>query len=830
MATTEVKRGHLGVRGKWMVSSFADCMGLTYCDQWRDRDVVLATTGEFLVYRKGTSTLKMKIHLWDPDVKITFHADDALLALKTRCSERDLVFDCKSTKERDGWLTAIYGVQAKTPAAAHVDEDSDSDSDENFQIYADETETLAAFQHVRQSIVCALGMEEDVVDLCDPEPPTDTEHAKHWHALAAFIEHVESGGRSVLLHWEQLSALPIGLTMATLLTTIGERNKQTATATAVTPGSRPRKTSSSQKTLVTAFVRDLLFHSLYGARLGAPGSDELAANVRLIDKYFPHCRLRRFSNLDDSDVPVVVAAAHVEAPPPTVSVRLANQRGTRHIIVASDKAVSTESRRQRVEGSPLGALQTLRAVLRAFDMTPEAFAHQCTLYHRAQLGNLPVWTFLGPATPAQRALTNHFNKLTAYLVWSVVAEEGPGDRAHVIEAITSIAVAAHGCSNFHLVMACIGCLGDAPLMQSRLPLTWKRVRAKSKAQLFELRSLCDHNGGFDTLRKKQHLLSGSAATLPFLGVVGAALERLRATPLLANGKIDVDKLERQYDALKVVENALNHQYVWEADASAKAFLEKLPVHAAFIVPTGLHQRSLQLQAWETMPFRVPSFGDTPGRRGSKAAEGSRVLPYTHACALLRTVASAGDRIRLFVELLVLSDKTPVAKIVRGLWADVHESLFTTTTDATCSILRKGLAAVVDASRTHCGSECTELAANEATVDVLLYESVVRSVVPPVATGLIAKLQAECASAEQTDAPGHHLDAPTSPVHALEQLTAAGDPLEPALRHIVQQMRHPKALHMFVAKIIEPKKLRDELRATLTVYASCLTSQGVATIS
>ncbi|KDO28364.1 hypothetical protein SPRG_06603 [Saprolegnia parasitica CBS 223.65] len=819
----EVKRGIVGVRGTWM---------------WRDRDVVVARNGELLVYRKGTTTLKLKIHLWDPAVQITFHADDALLRIKTRCD--DVLFDCKETSHRDTWLATIYTVQAMAPPVPSSSspgvvalDDSDDSDDGDFEIYADETETLAAFQKVRRSITCDLGV--DASDGNDTATVNEAEQAKHWNALAAYIEHVDGAGRSVLLHWDVLLALPVGLSMANLLTALGERNRPASSPTTAPQGRR--KTSASQKTLVTAFVRDLLFHHTYGHRLGKDA--QMAANIHLIDKYFPHCRLRRFSNLDDKDVPVVVAATQLtNSPAPPPSVRLLPQRGNRHILVQSDKNPSPPSTPPPPRSlSPLATLQTLRSLLERHSMTPEAFAEQCTLFHRSQLGNVPLPTFLGPATCEQKAISDHFNKLTAYLVWSVVAEESPLERAQAIETITAIAVAANGheLNNFHLVMASIGCLGDTPLMPSRLPATWKRVRAKCKAQLFELRSLCDHNGGFETLRKKQLLMSGTAATLPFLGVVGATLERLRTTPLFTAGRIDVEKLTRQYDALRVVENALERSYVFPAHDGVQAFLQGLPPPM-----DGLQSRSLALQSIEasymsSSAFRVASFGDIPPRRSSTSSEANRVVPFKFACALQHTVPVASDRLALYMELLLVSDKTPVLKLVQSLLRDVHESLFLTSTQATCDLLVSRWDALLTAMVTYCLPEIIDVVGPDGALEPLLYESVVRAVFPAFARSVYCKVVAEQAPITKTtrdqSAQVHPLDAllaPPSPIHALQLIAnvLATFPTTIA-EHEFQKLLHtsrvpsPRALRVFMASSLDPTRLRDALRQALAVYTRCI---------
>ncbi|OQR89099.1 hypothetical protein THRCLA_09919 [Thraustotheca clavata] len=828
---------------------------------WRDRDVVVADTGELEVYRKGTSLLKLKIHLWDSNLKITFHADDSLIAMKTRYDELELVFDCKTTAERDSWLSAIYNVQAiATPSnsSAHecIEEGSDSDGDEDFQIYADETETLQAFQHARSSIVCHLGSSiSSIGEILEAEDDLN-DYSKHWNALASLIEHVEYGGRIVLLHWDILCALSLKLTMANLLMTLGERNKTTQP---VATQGRQRKTSQSQKSLVTAFVRDILFHSIYSSRLGEPGDQKLIECMHLIDKYFPHCRLRRFSNLADDDIPVVVAAATAKPEAP-IHISLKSQRGNRHIIV-SDALNSLSKRRASSPiselsktQSPLSTIMTLRTMLHTYNMTPEQFARQCTLFHHNQLTHVPIWSFLAVSESSvssrQKAISDHFNKLTAYLVWSVLAEDTAVDRAHVIESITSIAVEAnkHDLCNFHLVMACIGCLGDTPLMQSRLPLTWKNVRPKSKAQLYELRSLCDDNGGFETLRKKQLLTSSTSATLPFLGIIGSTLERLRATPYYAGNKIDVEKMERQYEALRVVENALVHSYRFEAHSDCQNFLNNLLLPCNYISTPNLQKRSIELQTNEAhqMQFCVASFGDLP-RRTSKSSEQNRIMPFTHSCALLQILDSANQRLSVWVELLLSNEKSAIGKIVQSFYQEVQSSLFTASTAVTSSLLLDGFNAILDSILTSYTGECMEIGGidNKDALQDILYESAVSTIFPTIARGVYAKYTVQYkeqdentrSSLQRNNTDGYMMfnpftrfDSSPSPIHALKRLASIIDEINTTPPLAVVKIRSllssstfktPIAMLYFISSTIDTSKVRETLRSALSIYKSSL---------
>ncbi|KAH9157442.1 hypothetical protein AeRB84_000746 [Aphanomyces euteiches] len=750
----ELKRGILSVYGMFL---------------WREREVVV-TKGQIAIYRRSLGTMKHKINLWDPHVRITFVANEPTLTISLH--QEDIVLDCKTPVERDAWLGAIYSAQADPPKAFQTrptlaqDEESDTDSDfENFQ---DETETLREFQHARSSIIFDVGQlsreeinlvllptTQSLDALAQPANTVNAPPSKLVLALATYVERTEGGSRIVLLHWDVLVSLRIGLSLSKFLTLLAERQgSHTSTVSSITTAPH-RKASLTHKTNVSNFVRDLLFHPLYSQRLR---SDE-AVSLSVIDAHFPHCRLRRFSHTDD-DLPKQTLGAPAlvrkcSGPASSSSTIVVDWGGgKKHAFPSIVMSGISLAKLQPSHGHSFSSVLPLRAVMATYKMSPLSFAQQCTLFHHAQLTGLPLWSFLVP-THYQKDISESFNRLTCYLVWSVLAEDSPSDRAAAIEAITSTAMAASAKSvnNFHLVMACIGCLGDTPLMPSRLPLTWKKVKAKTKAQLHELRALCDYTGGFETLRRKQSLISATCPSLPFLGIIGASLERLKSSPYVTNDSkqpLNFDRLERQYHALHVVENAMTSAFPMTPHPDVQHLLATLPQQLHFVSSKMLQLRSMQLQGYETSATSIvattsaAAAAAAPTRRVSITNESARLLTFRASCVLWHRVACPNARLKILVEAMAADDKSPVARLISNLHRDVRASLFASSCPALCLVVSQGLDGIFRAAVDTHGSECMEMTGWDETTawQTALYEALVECVYGPVAQSVQAKLQAE----------------------------------------------------------------------------------------
>lgn len=801
-----------------------------------------------------------KINLYDSGVKFKFHDDQSLIVISS--SEKSTVLDCRTTTERDEWLGALasaqerVGVDRESSGLVLSEEDSDDSSestthslepnagarhsvDDDGDGYND---VLLALQDVRDSMIqCNLSMgaaSEDLVMVPDASVSDQRGHAMDMsddqlratslQSVCDFIEGVDHGGRVILLHAGVLASAGIG--MEDVLRALGERQRENPRlSTHSTPSVSQRKQHAGK------FVRDMLFHPIYSKR---PEVNREAVQ-EVIDRFFPHCRLRRFS--DDvehiqehkqpvapcpspppktTDSPTRNAApvqavnspsnlppADVGSPLTTGSSWLIRRKKMRHhsfpnllslaglakpsgLVGSSTNAASTSSSApqaksarpreptpcvspthdsvvsilptcaipshedsDRIELTPSETppLEPLRSLLWKFSCVE--LAEQLTLFHHRHLTGICLWDFPRNPRDAARELTEHFNRLVAFFVWSVLGEDTPKDRAEVIEEVISIAHAASEppLLNFHLVMICVGCLGDMPLMRSRLPTTWKKVRAKYKALLAELRKLCDHSGGFDKLKRRQSeetskpalsptssaSVSSSSSFVPFIGVVGVALERLRTSSYFTVTKVlDLEKLERQYLALRVLETAIMRPppscRPRESSASSIDNVDRTAssgaisrdatigiqrivqtMDMAFATPRLHNLRSQQILASECSPLASSSSGSrtasaffmSPSRTSwnsqsaaSAAASSASASPsvarsspsssslstgddfnstflsFRLTCDLLTTIPDASERVNVALEALLADERQPAARFVRRFWLEVRHNM------------------------------------------------------------------------------------------------------------------------------------------------------------
>ncbi|RLN78888.1 hypothetical protein BBJ28_00018585 [Nothophytophthora sp. Chile5] len=853
--------------------------------QWRDRFVIIRT-GELIVRRRREGAIKAKVDLLDSSVKLTFHGGQSLLTISTH--GHDVVLDCRSSSARDEWINAIVSAQERPGA------DVDCDGDGTELLSGDETddheagtgprhrssarsqgtdrrdsldadsesynEALLALQGVRDSVMqCHLSMSSAEIDSfltpCDvansDAPSTERRLRNHatrgeeelrWkrlRALLSFIENVPHGGRVVLLHLCVVASA--GITVGDMLLALGEKQRDNPRRGSFTP-----RTVSTQKRHVAAFVRDILFHPIYSKR------EEVNTEVvqELVDLFFPHCRLRRFSDDTERQTPPpasrvasaadkdVAAAASASAsasttplPVPTQMRRKRRNHSFPNLLGLSQLAKSTgllqpsscadnagsipPTKPPGSEKSDPPGVLSAGAVLQAtatddsddavlleplrsllWELSCSELAEQLTIFHHSQLSRVYPWEFLHHPKEAAKDLTAHFNRLVAYFVWSVLVEDTPKERAEVIEDIIAIAMAASAppLNNFHLVMACVGCLGDTPLMSSRLPTTWKKVRAKAKTRLTELRRLCDHTGGFENLRRKQSDesdVTASSSTLtsviPFIGVVGVMLERLRTASYFTPKKLlDLEKLERQYLALNVLENALLKppprpskggvqqrgkavlmpgEPVGAVTQRLQQFLSDLSMD--FATPRLLQLRSQQILANEAAAANASSSSfllaatvatATGSSRGAAASSGSKgesqlpisvsvsddaFLSFRAICSLLEAVPDTRERLHVALELLFVDERQPATRFLRQFWLDFKQNVWLAAIQPTLQGVRSCIATLlrdVVASKSTELLQLSGLAENAAELHALVYEKLVVLVLQPIYGTLVAKVQ------------------------------------------------------------------------------------------
>ncbi|OWZ23873.1 hypothetical protein PHMEG_0001161 [Phytophthora megakarya] len=884
---------------------------------WRDRYVTIKP-GEMVIRRRKEGAIKAKIDLLDTNIKLTFLGGQSLLTISMH--GRDLVFDFRSTVTRDEWISAIVSAQERPGSDVDCEEDgtellSDAEMDDHevhkrssmTSLGTEKSDTmeedsegyndaLLALQSVRDSVMqCHLSMGAAEVDTFvnprDPATPAFTKAApslrrvqsakrseeelrqKRLRSLLSMIESSPHGGRVVLLHLGVVASA--GVNVGDMLLALGEKQRDNPRRGSFTP-----RTLSTQKHNVAAFVRDILFHPIYSKR------EEVNTEVvqGLIDLFFPHCRLRRFSDDTEPVQPSVNNSSRVTTksendadtetssavPPPNAAPSTPNpaarapQRrkrrnhsfpnlGISHLAKSkgliqtsaddNDRSINAsrfEESGQRLRdnlsllfapmiqspgpggGGPVPMLSPstpftatssdeldliceiiplpvpLRSLL--WELSCSEMAEQLTIFHHSQLTNVYPWEFLHHPKEAAKELTDHFNRLVAYFVWSVLVEDSPKERAEVIENIISIAMAASAAplNNFHLVMACVGCLGDIPLMSSRMPTTWKKVRAKYKTRLGELRRLCDHSGGFENLRRKQSaesarpVLSSEVSTtsiIPFIGVIGVMLERLRSTSYFTAKKmLDLEKLERQYMVLNVLENALlkpaprpsraprrgkaaPSESAAEMTARLQHFFRGLNMDFA---TSRFHQlRSQQILANETSTTSSASAsfvlgttmnGSTSNRGavpvtvnpavirfdssshssiGSSEDSGLSFVSFRDICILLVSVPDTRERLQMALEALFVDGRQPATQFLRKFWLDFKQNVWISGVGPTLQSVRLCVSALYQEVMTHKIVELMQISGldeNSSDLHDMIYAKIVVMTVQPIYLKIASKVK------------------------------------------------------------------------------------------
>ncbi|TMW68641.1 hypothetical protein Poli38472_006109 [Pythium oligandrum] len=808
MATTVVKEGPIAVRGHFM---------------WRDRYVTIHDN-QLTIQRSKHGAVKGKIDLADPSVQVVFHENQTQFTITT-AQGRDVLFQCPTTTVRDEWLGAVF--VARGPS----DTDAESDAvfstmDERTGVTQDESEaseieavflsrepscdsnddggayndTLMAFQNLRSSMMefHFTSIDEDTEEN-NQEPAIvrqqeEATRRRCVNTLAFFIQSVPHGGKAVLLHMDVLSQ-SFGITLDEIVAVLGE-----------TQCEKPRRGSMAsvglQKLHVATFVRYILFHPIYNKRQ----SGQADRINELVDRYFPHCRLRRFSHDVDQDGGEQSRAS--EPPPHTFELDLTfhtpptTHQQTRNKPNRPDPSVMKRKRHsfpnimmpislsginsnnpiramappvpllpQRSRSESMSSL-SMSFLLPAANNDSDAFrddviveplrqllwryslqdvVEQLSLLHHRQIASNVLWEFITAPKQAAKAITEHFNRFVSYLVWSVLIEDTPKDRAEVIESIIAMAVAASELNNFHLVMACVGCLGDLPLMPARLPLTWKKVRVRFKTHLQALRTLCDHTGGFETLRKRQAAESTRSSCMPFIGVIGVALERLRLTPYYSEGSgrtVNLDRLGRQYTALLPMENAILKAYKFSAIDTLQTTFERLDM--SFSSSRLLQLRSQQILTMENAAsnasLRTSSLyrnRKTELAAGDAGDDSPPFLSFHQICCILATTASSSERIQICVEALLTDDRQALTRSLRSFWRELRQTIHSSACHVAVHGTRRCVESLHRGILTQKSNELQQVTGLDelaVELDRGVYAAVVAAVTQPIATWFFAKVK------------------------------------------------------------------------------------------
>ncbi|KAJ1928155.1 hypothetical protein IWQ60_002322 [Tieghemiomyces parasiticus] len=175
----------------------------------------------------------------------------------------------------------------------------------------------------------------------------------------------------------------------------------------------------------------------------------------------------------------------------------------------------------RVPRAILGALVEKHPIS-VFEIEPLEIARQLTLMDSALFGALRPHELIGQEFSKKdlgvatnvRAMTARSNRITAWVVVSVLAEPELKRRTTVLKFFLRVADALLTLNNFNTLMAIVSGLNFSAV--SRLQQTWKSLAAKYGTQMRALDALTDPDRNFAAYRCR--LRNQSPPCLPFLGV------------------------------------------------------------------------------------------------------------------------------------------------------------------------------------------------------------------------------------------------------------------------------------------------------------------------
>lgn len=674
------------------------------------------------------------------------------------------------------------------------------------------------------------------IDNQEEEEQHKIEMAKTICRVTHFIEVSDIGGSVILLHLNFLASL-FGITLHNILTVFsrryGTKSQHSSSTFGDTTDAYVGKQHHLQKERVNHFIQQLCFHPYYVNHLY-----ENPVLMKLVHQSFPHCkhrqlRLRRTIStparatpsqgrrwsLDPTklDLSAFVASptmslrsssSSLNNPTSTSSGGNKSKRNSLSAIHLVEKlhltrSTSTDSTYSNTNNTPTiedilpgpKYFQSLRMLL--WHYSAMDIAQQLTLVHHEVIRVIPLSDYLTRYEHHKPSedIAVHFNRLVTYFVWSVLVEDNARDRAEVIDQITNIAIAAASqeLKNYHLVMACLGSLGDIPLMNSRLPLTWTKVKSQTKSNLQSLRSLCDHSGGFESLRKKQkqaYVETPQYCSIPYIGLVTTALERLRHLPFVLESpsdnskkihtrRINFDKLELQYLALEGLDHSSTSCYSFTPIPVLQLLFKTM--NPDFLSSRLLQSRSWQICNTESAHMNSPhpmsscamdrtsnpnqhSDHGTSGinsRRSSISSSSSNiilssfassldyrpVLTFRSISQLIADIDLPEDRLRIYVEAIFADERISQTTKLRQFWLDFkqnHSSGSLTSSSSSCWRIRCYAEQLSQSIYDERIEELVQVTTFEGeTLFQHLYEEIGQMVMHPISGWIFAKIKSEC---------------------------------------------------------------------------------------
>jgi len=246
------------------------------------------------------------------------------------------------------------------------------------------------------------------------------------------------------------------------------------------------------------------------------------------------------------------------------------------------KLSGTLSRKMVFSGQaplPIVSKSLSASKIKLIDLDPLELARQLTIMESKIFCQIQPTECLGKAwsgqddrtSPNIRALINRANKLTAWVVESILHEETPKKRAEMTKHFILIAEKCRTLNNFNSLMGILAGISSAPV--HRLKRTWSAIPSKTRLLLDSLRTVMDSTSNFSRYREALH--SVNPPCVPFLGVYLTDLtfiEDGNTNYLKATNLINFDKRIKVAAVIQEIQQYQTSQYCLQAVGVIEKYL------------------------------------------------------------------------------------------------------------------------------------------------------------------------------------------------------------------------------------------------------------------
>jgi len=217
--------------------------------------------------------------------------------------------------------------------------------------------------------------------------------------------------------------------------------------------------------------------------------------------------------------------------------------------------------------------------IKLIELDPLEIARQLTIMESRIFNQIQPSEFLGKAwsiggpdkSPHIRELIERANKVTAWVVESILQEDSPKRRSEMTKHFVLIAEKSKTLNNFNTLMAILAGLSSAPI--HRLKRTWAATNNKVKGAADGLRQLMDSSSNFARYRDALH--SVNPPCVPFLGVYLTDLTFIEDgnTHLIkGTNLINFDKRSKVAAVIQEVQQYQTAQYCLQAVSVIEKYL------------------------------------------------------------------------------------------------------------------------------------------------------------------------------------------------------------------------------------------------------------------